>query len=341
MFKTMDLGIDLGTANILVFVKGKGIVLKEPAVLAYDKEAGKVLAIGKDAKEMLGRAPMHVEAVRPMSEGVIADYETTESILKYFVKKVAGSNIFFKPRVMVCIPSGVTSVEKRAVIDATLQAGASKVYLIEEPLAAALGAGIDFARPGGHIVVDIGGGTTDVAVLSMGGIVISASIRVGGDAFDNAIIKHLRKEKNMMIGEATAEEIKIKIASVCLDAPNETYEIFGRDMITGLPTTMEINTKDIRDTLNEDAQAIVDCIKNVLENTQPELAADIIRNGIVLTGGGALLHGLAARIQEATRIKTVIAENPLDCVAIGTGMALENLDKLKDCVTSMEEARRS
>lgn len=341
MFKTLDLGIDLGTANILVFVKGKGIVLNEPAVLAYDKVEGKILAIGTDAKEMLGRSPMHVEAIRPMRDGVIADYETTESILRYFVKKVAGSSVFFKPRVMVCIPSGVTSVEKRAVIDATLQAGASKVYLIEEPLAAALGAGIDFSRPAGYIVVDVGGGTTDVAVLSMGGVVVSASIRIGGDVFNEAIIRHLRKELNIMVGETTAEDIKIKIASVHEDDPNEIYEVFGRDMITGLPSTMEVCTDDIREALSEYTQAIVDCVKNVLERTQPELAADIIKHGIIMTGGGALLRGLDRRIQDATRIKTVIASNALDCVALGTGKALDNLDKLKDCVTSMEDAKRS
>ncbi len=340
MFKTMDIGIDLGTANILVFVKGKGIVLNESAVLAYDQNSGNILAIGNEAKEMLGRAPMHVEAIRPMQEGVIADYETTESILKYFVKKVAGSSFFFKPRVMVCIPSGITSVEKRAVIDATLQAGASKVYLIEEPLAAALGAGLDISRPSGHMVVDIGGGTTDVAVLSMGDIVSSASIRVGGDVFDDAIIRHLRKEKNMMIGEDIAEEVKMKIASVYQDDFNEPFDILGRDMLTGLPATLTISTSDIREPLNEYAQAIIDCIKNVLETTRPELSADILRHGIVLTGGGALLRGLDKRIQDATHIVTIIAENPMECVATGTGRALDNLDKLKDCVTSMEESKR-
>lgn len=339
-FKTMDIGIDLGTANILVFVKGKGIVINEPAVVAFDLDENKIMAIGSDAKEMLGRTPGNIVAVRPLREGVIADYETTEAMLKYFIKKVAGSRVFFKPRVMVCVPIGITSVEKRAVIDATLQAGASKVYLIEEPLAGALGAGIDFSRPGGHIIVDVGGGTTDIAVLSVGGIVESASIRVGGDSFDEAIVRYLKKDKNIMVGEQTAEDIKKNIASVYATAEYREFEINGRDMITGMPHTMLINTLDIREALMESVQAIVDCVRSVLESVPPELAADIIRHGIVMTGGGALLPGLDQVIATNTKIKTMIAENPLACVALGTGMALNNLDKLKDSITSMEATRR-
>lgn len=338
-FKTMDVGIDLGTANILVFVKGQGIVINEPAVVAFDLDNNKIMAIGAEAKDMLGRTPGNIVAVRPLREGVIADYETTEAMLKYFIKKVSGSKIFFKPRVMVCVPIGITSVEKRAVIDATLQAGASKVFLIEEPLAGALGAGIDFSRPGGYIIVDIGGGTTDVAVLSIGGIVTSASIRVGGDSFDEAIIRYLKKDKNIMVGEQTAEEIKKTIASVYGSECKE-FEINGRDMITGMPHTMIINTLDIREALFEPVQAIIDCVRGVLESVPPELAADIIRHGIVMTGGGSLLPGLEQAIQANTKIKTSVATNPLDCVAIGTGMALDNLNKLKDCVTSMEDAKR-
>lgn len=339
-FNTMDIGIDLGTANILVFVKDKGVVINEPAVVAFDLDENKIMAIGAEAKDMLGRTPGNIVAVRPLREGVIADYEATEAMLKYFIKKVAGSKVFFKPRVMVCVPIGITSVEKRAVIDATLQAGASKVYLIEEPLAGALGAGIDFSRPGGHIIVDIGGGTTDVAVLSIGGIVTSASIRVGGDSFDEAIVRYLKKDKNIMVGEQTAEDIKKNIASVYDSGNYREFEINGRDMITGMPHTMVITTVDIREALMEPVQAIVDCVRGVLESVPPELAADIIRHGIVMTGGGSLLPGLDQFIAANTKIKTMVADNPLDCVALGTGMALNNLNKLKDCVTSMEDAKR-
>ena len=293
MFKSMDIGIDLGTANILVYVKGKGVVLKEPSVVAIDKVRNKVLAVGDNAREMLGRAPGSIVAIRPLKEGVIANYTVTQKLLAYVIEKVAGKSLFFKPRVMTCVPIGITSVEKRAVMEATTQGGASKTYLIEEPLAAALGAGIDISVPRGNMVVDIGGGTTDIAVLSLGGIVVDSSIRIGGDHFDEAIVRHVKKVHNVLIGERTAEEIKMNVATVITDGRHESITVRG-----------------------------------VLEKCPPELAADIVDNGIYLTGGGALLDGLAEIMQRETGITTHIADDPLECVALGTGKALENLDKL-------------
>lgn len=328
MFKSMDIGIDLGTANILVFVKGKGVVLKEPSVVAIDKVRNKVLAVGEDAREMLGRAPGSIVAIRPLKEGVIANYTVTQKLLSYVIDKVAGKSVFFKPRVMTCVPIGITSVEKRAVMEATTQGGASKTYLIEEPLAAALGAGIDISVPRGNMVVDIGGGTTDIAVLSLGGIVVSSSIRIGGDHFDEAIVRHVKKVHNVLIGERTAEEIKMQVATVSHDGRQESISVRGRDMVTGLPTTFSVTSEDCRVALDDAVSSLIATVRSVLEKCPPELAADIVDNGIYLTGGGALLDGLAEVMQKETGITTHIADDPLECVALGTGKALENLDKL-------------
>lgn len=328
MFKSMDIGIDLGTANILVYVKGKGVVLKEPSVVAIDKVRNKVLAVGDDAREMLGRAPGSIVAIRPLKEGVIANYTVTQKLLAYVIEKVAGKSLFFKPRVMTCVPIGITSVEKRAVMEATTQGGASKTYLIEEPLAAALGAGIDISVPRGNMVVDIGGGTTDIAVLSLGGIVVDSSIRIGGDYFDEAIVRHVKKVHNVLIGERTAEEIKMNVATVIADGRNESITVRGRDMVTGLPTTFSVSSEDCRVALEDSVASLIATVRGVLEKCPPELAADIVDNGIYLTGGGALLDGLAEIMQRETGITTHIADDPLECVALGTGKALENLDKL-------------
>lgn len=328
MFKSLDIGIDLGTANILVYVKGKGIVLKEPSVVAIDKVKNKVLAVGDEAREMLGRSPGSIQAIRPLKEGVIANYTVTQKLLAYVINKVAGKSMFFKPRVMTCVPIGITSVEKRAVMEATTQGGASKTYLIEEPLAAALGAGIDISVPRGNMVVDIGGGTTDIAVLSLGGIVVDASIRIGGDHFDECIVKYVKKEHNVSIGERTAEEIKMKVATVSKNGRNETITVRGRDLVTGLPTTFSVNSAECREALEDAIASLMATVRSVLEKCPPELAADIVDNGIYMTGGGALLDGLAEVVQNETGITTHIAENPLDCVALGTGKALDNLDKL-------------
>ena len=328
MFKSMDIGIDLGTANILVYVKGKGVVLKEPSVVAIDKVRNKVLAVGDDAREMLGRAPGSIVAIRPLKEGVIANYTVTQKLLSYVIDKVAGKSVFFKPRVMTCVPIGITSVEKRAVMEATTQGGASKTYLIEEPLAAALGAGIDISVPRGNMVVDIGGGTTDIAVLSLGGIVVSSSIRIGGDHFDEAIVRHVKKVHNVLIGERTAEEIKMQVATVSRNGRQETISVRGRDMVTGLPTTFSVTSEDCRVALDDSVSSLIATVRGVLEKCPPELAADIVDNGIYLTGGGALLDGLAEVMSKESGITTHIADDPLECVALGTGKALENLDKL-------------
>lgn len=328
MFKSADIGIDLGTANILVFVKGKGVVLKEPSVVAIDKVRNKILAVGEEAREMLGRSPDSIIAIRPLREGVIANYTVTQKLLAYVIEKVAGKCLFFKPRVMTCVPIGITSVEKRAVMEATAQGGASKTYLIEEPLAAALGAGIDISVPRGNMVVDIGGGTTDIAVLSLGGIVVSSSIRIGGDHFNESIISYVKKVYNVLIGERTAEDIKIAVGTVIKGGRNESITVRGRDMVTGLPKTFEVNSEDCRLALEDSVASLIATVRSVLENCPPELASDIVDNGIYMTGGGALLHGLAEVMQAETGITTHVADNPLECVALGTGKALQNLDRL-------------
>jgi rod shape-determining protein MreB and related proteins len=334
---SMDIGVDLGTANVLVYIKGKGIVLREPSVVAIDRDTNRILAIGEEARRMLGRTPGNIVAIRPLREGVIADYDTTESMLRHFIQKVAGRSMFFKPRIMVCIPSGVTTVEKRAVLEAAMQAGARKTYLIEEPLAAALGAGLVISEPCGSMVVDIGGGTTDVAVLSLGGIVVSESLRVGGDKFDEAMVRYIKKEYNIMIGERTAEEIKVNVGTAFPSGRNESMEIRGRDLVSGLPKTMRIGSTETREALAEPISLIVECVKTVLEKTPPELAADIVDRGIVMTGGGSLLHGLDKLISQETGIPTYLAEDPLSCVALGTGKALESLEAIQDSLTTIKK----
>lgn len=337
MFGTMDIGVDLGTANVLVYIKGKGVVLTEPSVVAIDRDSNRILAIGEEARRMLGRTPGNIIAIRPMREGVIADYETTENMLRHFIQKVAGKNYFFKPRIMICIPSGVTTVEKRAVLEAAMQAGASKTYLIEEPLAAALGVGLDISEPCGAMIVDIGGGTTDVAVLSLGGIVVSESLRIGGDKFDEALIRHVKKEYNILIGERTAEALKMAIATAYPDGRNDTMEIRGRDLVSGLPKTIRINSAETREALAEPIALIVECVKSVLEKTPPELSADIVDRGIVMTGGGAMIHGLDKLINQETGIATYLADDPLSCVALGTGKALDSLESLQDTLTTLKK----
>ena len=332
---SVDIGVDLGTANVLVYIKGKGVVLREPSVVAIDRDTNKVLEIGEEARRMLRRTPGNIVAIRPLREGVIADYDTTESMLRHFIEKVVGRSFIFKPRIMVCIPSGVTTVETRAVLEAAEQAGARKAYLIEEPLAAALGAGLEISEPYGSMVVDIGGGTTDVAVISLGGIVISESLRIGGDKFDEAIVKYVKKEYNIMIGERTAEEAKINIGAAIRDVRSGELEIRGRDLLTGLPKTIKMVVNETCEALHEPVERIVQCVKKVLEETPPELAADIMDRGIVMTGGGSLLFGLDILIQKETGIPTYLAEEPLSCVALGTGKALEDLDKLEDSLTSL------
>ena len=324
-----DIGIDLGTANILVYVKGKGIVLNEPSVVAVDKDNKRILAVGKEAREMLGRTPGGITAIRPLKEGVIANYTITQKMLEYIIAKVAGKSFFFKPRVMTCIPVGITSVEKRAVLEATMQAGVSKTFLIEEPLAAALGAGLDIVEPSGKLVVDIGGGTTDIAILSLGGVVDDASIRVGGDKFDDAIARRIKKQYNVLIGERTAEEIKIQIGTVVPGGEVMKMEVRGRDTINGLPKTITVTSEDTMKALEEPVGTMISKVRSVLEKCPPELSADIVDNGTCLTGGGALLRGITTAIEKETGIRTFAADKPLDCVAIGTGKALENLDKLR------------
>jgi len=327
MFGGSDIGVDLGTANVLVYVKGKGIVLQEPSVVAIDKDSGRVIAVGSEARRMLGRTPGNIIAIRPLRDGVIADYDVTEKMLRYFMGKAdGGRKFFFRPRIMVCIPSGVTGVEERAVRQAAIQAGAKEAHLIEEPLAAALGAGLDISQPNGSMVVDIGGGTTDIAVLSLGGIVCSKSLRVGGDKFDEAIVKYIRREYNLAIGERTGEELKMEIGSAYLpDAEEKTMEIRGRDMLSGLPRAVQVTRRQVHEAIKETLEVVVSGVKEVLERTSPELAADIINKGIIMTGGGALLDGIDRLLSMETGLPVYIAEDPLSCVAKGTGKALNNM----------------
>ncbi len=326
-----DIGIDLGTASVLVYVKKRGIVLNEPSVVALDKASGRVIAVGEEARNMLGRTPGNIVAIRPMREGVIADYDVTEKMLRYFIGKSLKKRLFFKPRVMVGVPSGVTSVEERAVKQAAISAGAKEAFLIEEPLAAALGAELEIGEPNGSMVVDIGGGTSDIAVMSLGGIVTSKSIRIGGDKFDDALIKYMRRAYNLLIGERTAEEIKITIGSAYpSDRKVESFNIRGRDLVSGLPKNINITAEEVHEALSETLETVVGAIREVLEKTPPELAADIIDKGIVLTGGGALLHGLDKFIAQETNLPVHIADNPIECVALGTAKALLHLDVLEN-----------
>lgn len=324
-FTSNDIGIDLGTASILVYIKGKGVVLKEPSVVAIDRENGKIQAIGEEARLMIGRTPGNIVAVRPLRQGVISDYTITEKMLKYFIDKSVGKRTFRKPRIAVCIPSGATEVEKKAVEDATYSAGAREVKIIEEPVAAAIGAGIDISKAVGNMIVDIGGGTADIAVISLGGTVVSTSIKIAGDDFDEAIVRYMRKKHNLLIGERTAEDIKINIGAAYRRPEVLSMEVKGRNLVTGLPKTIEVNSDETLEALREPAMQIVDSVHNVLERTPPELAADVYERGIVLTGGGALLSGLDSLIEEKTGINTVIADNPLTAVAIGTGKFIEGV----------------
>ena len=324
-FTSNDIGIDLGTASILVYIKGKGVVLKEPSVVAIDRENGKIQAIGEEARLMIGRTPGNIVAVRPLRQGVISDYTITEKMLKYFIDKSVGKKTFRKPRIAVCIPSGATEVEKKAVEDATYSAGAREVKIIEEPVAAAIGAGIDISKAVGNMIVDIGGGTADIAVISLGGTVVSTSIKIAGDDFDEAIVRYMRQKHNLLIGERTAEDITITIGAAYRRPEVLTMEVKGRNLVTGLPKTIEVNSDETLEALREPAMQIVDSVHNVLERTPPELAADVYERGIVLTGGGSLLSGLDALIEEKTGINTVIADNPLTAVAIGTGKFSEGV----------------
>ncbi|WP_066503413.1 rod shape-determining protein [Abyssisolibacter fermentans] len=348
-FFSKDMGIDLGTANTLVYVKGKGIVVREPSVVAVKTKTNDVLAVGSEAKKMIGRTPGNIVAIRPMKDGVIADFDITQNMIKHFIKKATQKSSFVQPRVVVCVPSGVTEVEKRAVEEAAHQAGAREAYLIEEPMAAAIGANLPVQEPTGSMVVDIGGGTTEVAIISLGGIVTSKSIRVGGDELDESIIQFIKKNYNLMIGERTAEEIKTKIGSALISksklekfdpegklvlSRKDSMSIRGRDLISGLPKTMDITSKEIYEALKEPVSSIIEAVKYTLEKTPPELAADVMEIGIMLTGGGALLNGLDKLISKETGMPVNIAETPLDCVVLGTGKAVEDIDMLKKVSTN-------
>lgn len=330
-FASEDIGIDLGTASVLIFKKGQGIVLHEPSVVAIDKNTDRTIAVGEAARQMLGRTPGNIIAIRPLKDGVIADYDTTEKMLTYFIKKVVKNRFLFKPRVIVCIPTGATDVEERAVNQATVSSGARQAFIVEEPLAAALGAGINISDASGNMVVDIGGGTTDIAVLSLGGIVCDASLRMGGDKFDEAIIRYIRREYNLLIGEPTAEEIKIKVGTawVTHDNRDRFMEVRGRDLLTGLPKNIVISSEESFRALKEPVDAIIGGVKKVLEITPPELAADIVNNGIVMTGGGSLLHGLDILLSQETNLPVHVAEDAISCVAMGTGKALEQISVIK------------
>lgn len=328
-FLIRDIGIDLGTANTLVYVRGKGIVLREPSVVAIRRDTGSILAVGEEAKMMIGRTPGNIVAIRPMKDGVIADFDVTQAMLKHFISKAYRRRPVFLPQVVVCVPSGVTDVEKRAVLDATKQAGAKEAFIIEEPMAAAIGSGLPVEDPTGSMIVDVGGGTSEVAVISLGGIVTSKSIRIGGDEMDEAIVNYVKKSYNLMIGERTAEEIKVNIGSAYPIEQKEEMEIRGRDLVTGLPKILSITTEEIASALAEPVNAIIDTIKNTLERTPPELSADIMEKGIVMTGGGALLKGLDKLVSEETGMPVYMADEPLDCVVLGAGKALTAIDLLK------------
>lgn len=338
-----EIGVDLGTATVLIYVKGKGIELTEPSVIAMVRDTAEVKAVGDEAYRMLGRTPGNIVAVRPMRDGVIADYDLTEKMLKAFIRKVRrGPRGIFKPSVMVCVPSGVTEVEKRAVLQATREVGARKAFLIEEPLAAAIGAGINIAEPTGTMVVDVGGGTTDIAVISLGGIVVSESLRIAGNEFDESIIRYVRHKENLLIGDRTAEEIKIRIGAALIQKPEdiETMDVRGRDLINGLPKTITVTSEDVVEALKEPLQKIADGVRRVLEAAPPELVSDVIDRGIIMTGGGALLRNFDALLRDATGIPVAVAENATECVALGTGKALDMLHVLRDALISDKFLRR-
>ena len=336
-----DIGIDLGTASILVYVKGKGVVLREPSVVAIDKNTGKLLKVGTEAQQMLGRTPGNIVAIRPLREGVISDYDMTERMLKEFIRKVSGSfHHIFKPRVIICVPSGITEVEERAVVDAGLQSGASHVYLIEEPVAAAIGAGIDITKPEGHMVVDIGGGTSDIAVISLKGVVESASIKVAGDQFNEAIVKYIRRKHNVLIGERTAEELKMQIGCVFPRPEEQTVEIKGRCLMTGLPRVFSVSSSEMIEAFEEVSTRILEAIHGVLERTPPELVADISTNGICMTGGGSLVWGFDKLIESHTGIETHVADDAISCVAYGTGKSLDDVDSMQDGTINLSRRKQ-
>jgi rod shape-determining protein MreB len=339
-FGGRDMAVDLGTANTLVYVRGRGIVLSEPSVVAIDQATGDVHAVGLEAKRMLGRTPGSISAIRPLKDGVIADFDVTEQMLRHFIQKVH-QHRFAHPRVVVCVPSGVTGVEKRAVEEATLSAGARQAYLIEEPMAAAIGAGLPVAEPTGNMIVDIGGGTTEVAVISLGGIVVSQSLRVGGDEMDEAIINHIKREYKLLIGQQTAEEIKLEVGSAFALKEEVQAEVRGRDMLTGLPKTVILSSEEVRHALDEPVTQIIDAIKSTLDKTPPELAADIMDRGIVLAGGGALLQGLDQRLRQETHMPTHLAESPLTCVAVGSGRSLEEFEAMRNSARARARSRRN
>ncbi len=332
-FLGRDMAVDLGTANTLVYVRGRGIILNEPSVVAVNMKTGVPLAVGAEAKRMIGRTPSHIQAIRPLKDGVIADFDICEKMLRYFIHRVHQRR-FAKPRMVICVPSGITGVEQRAVMEAAEYAGAREAHIIEEPMAAAIGAGLPVHEPAGNMIVDIGGGTTEVAVISLGGIVTSQSIRIAGDELDEAIVAFVKKEYSLALGERTAEEIKIALGSAYPLQDEVRAEIRGRDLVTGLPKTIIISTAEVREAIEEPVSAIVDAVKVTLDRTPPELAADIMEQGIVLTGGGALLHGLDARLQEETGMPIVVARDPLNCVAIGSGQFLEEFEALRHLLTS-------
>ena len=335
-----DIGIDLGTASVLVYIKGKGVVLNEPSVVAIDKNTGRLLKVGAEAQAMLGRTPGNIVAIRPLRDGVISDYDMTERMLKEFIRKVTGGFHLFPPRIMVCVPSGITEVEERAVIDAGRQSGARRVYLIEEPVAAAIGAGIDITKPDGHMVLDIGGGTSDIAVISLSGVVESASIKVAGDQFNESIVKYMRRKHNILIGERTAEQMKMEIGCVYPKEEEATIEIKGRCLMTGLPKTITVNSTEMMEAFEEPVERILEAVHNVLERTPPELVADISNNGIVMTGGGSLVDGFDKLITARTGIHTVVAEDAISCVAEGTGKSLDSLGDMQDGTVNLSRRRQ-
>ena len=336
---TKDIGIDLGTASVLVYVKGKGVVLNEPSVVAMDKNTGKLLKVGAEAQAMLGRTPGNIVAIRPLREGVISDYDMTEKMLREFIRKVTGFQLF-KPRVLICVPSGITEVEERAVIDAGIQAGARKAYLIEEPVAAAIGAGIDITKPDGHMVVDIGGGTADIAVISLSGVVESASIKIAGDQLNESIVKYMRRKHNLLVGERTAEDMKIKIGCVFPREEELTMDVKGRCLLTGLPRVVNVSSAEMMDAFEAPVERIVEAVHSVLERTPPELVADISTNGIMMTGGGSLVSGFDKLISARTGVQTFIAEDAISCVAIGTGKSLDELNNMQDGTMNLSRRKQ-
>ena len=335
-----DIGIDLGTASVLVYIKGKGVVLNEPSVVAIDKNTGRLLKVGAEAQAMLGRTPGNIVAIRPLRDGVISDYDMTERMLKEFIRKVTGGFHLFPPRIMVCVPSGITEVEERAVIDAGRQAGARRVYLIEEPVAAAIGAGIDITKPDGHMVVDIGGGTSDIAVISLSGVVESASIKVAGDQFNEAVVKYMRRKHNVLVGERTAEQMKIEIGCVYPQEEDASIDVKGRCLVTGLPKTITVHSSEMLEAFEEPVERILEAIHSVLERTPPELVGDISNNGIVMTGGGSLVKGFAQLVEARTGIHTMVAEDAISCVAQGTGKSLDSLNDMQDGTVNLSRRRQ-